>query len=111
MFLFDADDNQITLTDSLRFSSLHLDPAHITIVRTNKIGSEILFKTKKLSDSRLESKSLQTVHRLEQIKVGNQSTEFDEMKIRADKEFVITRPVKIEHFAGHILLPFLPAFA
>jgi hypothetical protein len=57
-FLYDAEGNQITLTDNLQFSSLNLEEEYITILKTNKIGSEVLFKTKKLLDPTLDSKTL-----------------------------------------------------
>jgi hypothetical protein len=57
-FLYDAEGNQITLTDNLQFSSLNLEEEYITILKTNKIGSEVLFKTKKLLDFTLDSKTL-----------------------------------------------------
>ncbi len=107
-FLYDAEGNLITLTDNLQFSSLNLESDYITILKSNKIGSEILFKTKKLLDPTLDSKSLQTVHKLNQMKIGNEVSQFDETRIRADKEMIITRPVKIQHIMDYILLPFLP---
>lgn len=106
--LYDAEGNQITLTDNLQFSSLNLEADYITIIKTNKIGSEILFKTKKLQDPALDSKTLQTVHRLNQITIGEEVSQFDETRVRADKEMVITRPVKIQHIMDYVLLPFLP---
>ena len=68
----------------------------------------MLFKTKKLLDLTLDSKTLQTVHRLNQMKIGDEVSQFDETRVRADKEMIITRPVKIQHIMDYILLPFLP---
>jgi hypothetical protein len=42
------------------------------------------------------------------MKIGNEVSQFDETRIRADKEMIITRPVKIQHIMDYILLPFLP---
>lgn len=92
----------------MQFSSLNLEEEYITILKTNKIGSEVLFKTKKLLDLTLDSKTLQTVHRLNQMKIGDEVSQFDETRVRADKEMIITRPVKIQHIMDYILLPFLP---
>lgn len=94
-FLYDAEGNLITLTDNLEFSSANLDNEFITVLKANKVGSEILFKTKKIADQSLDSKTLQTVHKLNQIEMGGKVSQFDETRIRADKELVITRPVKI----------------
>jgi len=69
-FLYDAEGNLITLTDNLQFSSANLDNEYIMVLKTNKVGSEILFKTKKIADPSLDSKTLQTVHKLNQIKMG-----------------------------------------
>ena len=63
-FLYDAEGHLITLTDNLQFSSLNLDKEFITIEKKNKIGSEILFKTKRILDSSIDSKTLQTTHKL-----------------------------------------------
>lgn len=92
-FLYDAEGHLITLTDNLNFTSNNLDESYMEILRTNKIGSEILFRTKKLSDSSLDSKALQTVHKLNPMKIGDKKTKFDETRIRTDKELIITRPV------------------
>lgn len=48
------------------------------------------------------------MHKLNQMKIGNEVSQFDETRIRADKEMIITRPVKIQHIMDYILLPFLP---
>ena len=93
--MYDAEGNLITLTDNLQFSNFNLDEEYISIAQKNKIGSEILFKTKRIPDKTIESKTLQTIHKLNQMKVGEDFSTFDETGIRADKEMIITRPVKI----------------
>lgn len=42
------------------------------------------------------------------MKIGDEISQFDETRVRADKEMIITRPVKIQHIMDYILLPFLP---
>ena len=42
------------------------------------------------------------------MQIGDEISKFDETRIRADKEMIITRPVKIQHLMDYILLPFLP---
>ena len=46
MSLFDKDGHMITLTDNLKFESLHLDEKYVQVIKKNKIGSEIVIKTK-----------------------------------------------------------------
>ena len=57
-FLYDAEGHLITLTDNLQFSAFNLDEDYISITKKNKIGSEILFKTKRILDSSIDSKTL-----------------------------------------------------
>ena len=46
MHLYDKNGNLITLTDNLRFESLNLDERYLDIIQKNKIGSEVVVKTK-----------------------------------------------------------------
>jgi hypothetical protein len=49
--LFDKDENRITLTENLQFVSENLNehPA-LKFERSNKIGSELVFRTRKIAD-------------------------------------------------------------
>ena len=65
MALYDKDGNLITLTDNLLFESLNLDPAYIEVIRTNKIRSQVVVKTKIIAgDDRV---AMNTAHRLAKI--------------------------------------------
>ena len=50
MFLFEKGGNLITLTENLRFTSLNLDERYFETVRTNTLGSELVFKTKTIAE-------------------------------------------------------------
>jgi hypothetical protein len=48
----------IVLTDNLQFSAFNMDEEYIQVLKKNKIGSEILFKTKRILDTIIDSKTL-----------------------------------------------------
>ena len=108
MFLYEKRGNLITLTENLRFVSLNLDERYFEIVRTNTLGTELVFKTKNITT---ESKRIDTIHKLKEIRSMCSSehyTDFKPDRLAVDKELVITKPVKIQHPTDLILLPFLP---
>ena len=109
MYLYDKDGHKITLTDNLRFKSLNLDDKWIEVVKKNKIGSEIVIKTKKIQDDKVRVNSQ---HKLDEIipapANSEKYTNFAN-RLTQDKDLVITKPVKIQHPTNLVLLPFLPA--
>jgi nuclear pore complex protein Nup210 len=50
MFLYEKGGNLITLTENLQFTSLNLDERYFETVRTNALGSELVFKTKTIAE-------------------------------------------------------------
>ena len=95
MFLYDKHGHRITLTDNLRFKSLNLDEKWIEVVKKNNIGSEVIIRTKKISEEKVKVNSM---HKLDEI-VSDASSkekylEFTS-KLTQEKELVITKPVKI----------------
>lgn len=109
MHLYDKDGHRITLTDNLRFKSLNLDEKWIEIVSNNEIGSEVVIRTKKISEEKVKVNSM---HKLDEIVSDATSKEkylnFT-AKLTQEKELVITKPVKIQHPTNLVILPFLPA--
>jgi len=108
MYLYDKDGHKITLTDNLRFKSLNLDEKWIEVVKKNKLGSEIVIKTKKIQDDKVR---INSQHKLDEIiPVPATAEKFNNFanRLTQDKELVITKPVKIQHPTNLVLLPFLP---
>ena len=64
----------ITLTDNLRFKSLNLDETWIEVVNKNKIGSELVIKTKKITSDTIKINSL---HKLDEIVAPTGTTAAD----------------------------------
>ena len=64
MKLYDKEGHLITLTDNLRFKSLNLDETWIEVISKNKIGSELVIKTKKITKDTVKINSL---HKLDDI--------------------------------------------
>lgn len=73
--LWDKDDNRILLTDNVELESKNLlDQAYIESVKVNKIGSEILFKTRRIDKDVIK---LQTFYTLKEIKSMMKDTKFE----------------------------------
>ena len=110
MTLYDKDGHRITLTDNLRFKSLNLDEKWVEIVKRNNIGSEIVIKTKKITEEKVKVNSL---HKLEEIVAVEKSSKEKYLnftsKLTQEKELIITKPVKIQHPTNLVILPFLPS--
>ena len=108
MFLYEKGHNRIKLTDNLRFASLGLDARYFEIKRTNAIGSEIIIRTKDITE---EKQKVDTTFKLSEIKstCNNEIWEgFRPDRLVTDKDLIITKAVKILHPKDFILLPFLP---
>ena len=65
MFLFEKGHHRIKLTDNLRFVSLGLDTRYFEIKRTNAIGSELIVRTKDITE---EKQKVDTRYKLSEIK-------------------------------------------
>lgn len=109
MYLYDKDGHKITLTDNLRFKSLNLDDKWIEVVKKNKIGSEIVIKTKKIQDDKVRVNSQHKLDEIIPVPANSQKYTNFANRLTQDKELVITKPVKIQHPTNLVLLPFLPA--
>jgi len=95
MSLFDKEGHKITLTDNLRFKSLSLDSQWIEIVKTNKIGSELVIKTKKIAT---DTVVLNTQHLLTEVipvAQGGEKYVWSASRLTQEKELIITKPVQI----------------
>ena len=65
MFLHEKGGNLITLTENLSFASLNLDERFLEVVRRNPIGSEVVFKTKNITQ---DIQRVDTVYKLAEIR-------------------------------------------
>ena len=74
MSLYDKDGHLITLTDNLSFQSLNLDEKFVEVIKQNKIGSEILIKTKTIKGD--DQVKINSVHRLAEIRSPKTSEKF-----------------------------------
>ena len=103
--MYDKDGNKITLTDNVELANLNLlDSKVIEKISSNKIGSEIVFKTKSID----QIVKLQTQFFLKKIKNIGEAYEFQpSTQLTVDSELVITKPVQVMHPTSLILLPFI----
>ncbi len=109
MNLFDKEGHKITLTDNLRFKSLNLGTDWIEVIKQNEIGSELLIKTKKITNETVKINSLHKLAEILPVPAGGAKYDNFASRLTQEKELIITKPVKIQHPTNLVLLPFLPA--
>lgn len=108
MHLYDKEGHKITLTDNLRFKSLNLESNWIELVKQNDIGSEIVIKTKKITDETVKINSIHKLAEIITVPAGGAKYDNFASRLTQEKELIITKPVKIQHPTNLVLLPFLP---
>lgn len=64
MYLYDKDGHLITLTDNLRFKTLGIDQGLAEVIKQNNIGSELVIKTKKITEDKIK---INSQHKLDEI--------------------------------------------
>ena len=109
MHLYDKEGHKITLTDNLRFKSLNLESNWIELVKQNDIGSELVIKTKKITDETVKIASIHKLAEIVPVPAGGSKYDNFASRLTQEKELIITKPVKIQHPTNLVLLPFLPA--
>ena len=98
----------ITLTENLRFKTHNLNAKWIEIIKVNKIGSEMVIKTKKIDKDKIQINSQYKLDEIIPVPQDAQKYTDFASRLTQDKELIITRPVRIQHPTSLVLLPFLP---